>query len=127
MKFLNGCTQKIRSDGLMLNHREKRRYLAIIYEENYVYRHFQLHEKIVERFKELFGVIHYELAMLKLYDSEFGNILFVGCKLKYLDYFLVSLSLTHPSLTVVSLSGTIKKLRKNVSSLDIRNIKSDVN
>jgi len=111
----------------MLNHREKRRYLAIIYEENYVYRHFQLHEKIVERFKELFGVIHYELAMLKLYDSGFGSILFVGCKLKYLDYFLVSLSLTQPSLTVVSLSGTIKKLRKNVSSLDIRNIKSDVN
>ena len=111
----------------MLNHREKRRYLAIIYEENYVYRHLQLHEKIVERFKELFGVIHYELAMLKLYDSEFGNILFVGCKLKYLDYFLVSLSLTQPSLTVISLSGTIKKLRKNVSSLDIRNIKSDVN
>jgi hypothetical protein len=35
--------------------------------------------------------------------------------------------LTQPSFTVVSLSGTIKKLRKNVSSLDIRNIKSDVN
>ncbi len=111
----------------MLNHREKRRYLAIIFDENNVYRHFQLHEKIVERFKELFGVIHYELAMLKLYDSEIGNILFVGCKLKYLDYFLFSLSLTQPSFTVVSLSGTIKKLRKNVSSLDIRNIKSDVN
>lgn len=64
--------------------------------------------------------------MLKLYDSKFGNILFVGCKLKYLDYFLISLSLTQPSFTVVSLSGTIKKLRKNVSSLDIRNIKSDI-
>ena len=126
MKLLNGFTQRIRLDGLMLNHREKRRYLAIIFDENNVYRHFQLHEKIVERFKELFGVIHYELAMLNLYDSEFGNILFVGCKLKYLDYFLVSLSLTQPSFTVVSLSGTIKKLRKNVSSLDIRNIKSDV-
>ena len=108
----------------MLNHREKRRYLAIIFDENNVYRHFQLHEKIVERFKELFGVIHYELAMLKLYDSEIGNILFVGCKLKYLDYFLVSLSLTQPSFTVVSLSGTIKKLRKNVSRLGVRNIKN---
>ena len=111
----------------MLNHREKRRYLAIMYDENSLYRPSQLHEKIVERFKDLFGVIHSEFAMLKLYDSEIGNILFVGCKLKYLDYLLVSLSMTQPSFTVVSLSGTLKKLRKNVSRLDIRNIKNNAN
>ncbi|HEY7226947.1 MAG TPA: hypothetical protein VH481_02355 [Nitrososphaeraceae archaeon] len=108
----------------MLNHREKRRYLAIMYGDNTVLRPFQLHEKIAERFKELFGVINCELAMLRLYDSEFGNILFIGCKLKYLDFLLVSLSMTQPSFTVISLSGTIKRLRKNVSSLDVRNIKS---
>lgn len=111
----------------MLNHREKRRYVAIMYDENGLYRPFQLHEKIVERFKELFGVIHSELAMLKLYDSQVGNILFVGCKLKYLDYLLVSLSMTQPSFIVVSLSGTLKKLRKNISTLDIRNIKNNAN
>ncbi len=111
----------------MLNHREKRRYVAIMYDENGLYRPFQLHEKIVERFKELFGVIHSELAMLKLYDSQIGNILFVGCKLKYLDYLLVSLSMTQPSFIVVSLSGTLKKLRKNISTLDIRNIKNNAN
>jgi hypothetical protein len=109
----------------MLNHREKRRYLAIMYDENSLYRPFQLHEKIVERFKELFGVIHSELATLKLYDSEIGNIFFVGCKLKYLDYLLLSLSMTQPSFTVVSISGTLKKLRKNVSRLEIRNIKNN--
>lgn len=108
----------------MLNHREKRRYLAIMYDDNTILLPFQLHEKIAERFKELFGAINCELAMLKLYDSKFGNILFVGCNLKYLDYLLVSLSMTQPSFTVVSLSGTIKRLRKNVRSLDIRNIKS---
>jgi RNase P/RNase MRP subunit POP5 len=111
----------------MLNHREKRRYLAIMYDENSIYRSSQLHEKIVERFKELFGVINSELATLKLYDSEFRNILFLRCELKYLDYLLVSLSMTQPSFTVVSLSGTIKKLRKNVSRLDIRNLKSNAN
>jgi hypothetical protein len=63
--------------------------------------------------------------MLKLYDSEFGNIMIVGCKLKYLDYFLVSLTLTQPALTVISLSGTLKKLRKNVSRLGVRNIKNN--
>ena len=98
-----------------------------MYDENSLYRPFQLHQKIVERFEDLFGVIHSELAMLKLYDSEIGNILFVGCKLKYLDYLLVSLSMTQPSFTVVSLSGTLKKLRKNVSRLDIRNIKNNAN
>jgi hypothetical protein len=109
----------------MLNHREKRRYLAIMYDENSLYRPLQLHEKIIERFKELFGVIHSELATLKIYDSEIRNILFIGCKLKYLDYLLVSLSMTQPSSTVISLSGTLKKLRKNVSGLDIRNIKNN--
>jgi RNase P/RNase MRP subunit POP5 len=111
----------------MLNHRDKRRYVAIMYDENSIFRPIQLHEKIVRRFKELFGILHAELAMLKLYDSEFGNILFIGCKLKYLDYLLVSLSMTQPSLTVVSLSGTLKKMRKNVAKLNFRNIKNNAN
>jgi hypothetical protein len=53
--------------------------------------------------------------------------LFIGCKLKYLDYLLVSLSMTQPSLTVVSLSGTLKKMRKNVATLNFRNIKNNAN
>lgn len=96
-----------------------------MYDENSLYRSFQIHEKIVIRFKELFGFFQSELAMLKLYDSEFGNIMIVGCKLKYLDYFLVSLTMTQPALTVVSVSGTLKKLRKNVSRLGLRNIKNN--
>jgi RNase P/RNase MRP subunit POP5 len=117
--------QKVRQDGIMLNHREKRRYVAIMYDENGLHRPFQIHEKIIVRFKELFGIFQSELAMLKLYDSEFRNIMIVGCKLKYLDYFLVSLTLTQPALTAVSLSGTLKKLRKNVSRLGVRNIKNN--
>ena len=109
----------------MLNHREKRRYVAIMYDENSIYRPFQLHEKIGIRFKELFGVFQMQSALLKLYDSEFGNVMIVGCKLKYLDYFLVSLVLGEPSLTVVSISGTLKRLRKNVSKMDFRNIKNN--
>ncbi len=96
-----------------------------MYDENGLYRPFQIYEKIVIRFKELFGIFQSELTMLKLYDSEFGNIMIIGCKLKYLDYFLVSLTLTQPTLTVVSLSGTLKKLRKNVSRLGLRNIKNN--
>ena len=117
--------QKVRQDGIMLNHRDKRRYVAIMYDDNVLYLPFQIHEKIVVRFKELFGIFQSELAMLKLYDSEFRNIMIVGCKLKYLDYFLVSLTLTQPPLTVISLSGTLKKLRKNVSRLGVRNIKNN--
>ena len=63
-------------------------------------------------------------ATLRLYDSEFGNIMIVRCKLKYLDCFLVSLVLSEPPLTVISISGTLKKLRKNVSKMDFRNIKN---
>lgn len=96
-----------------------------MFDENGLYRPFQIHEKIVIRFKEIFGIFQSEFAMFKLYDSEFGNIMIIGCKLKYLDYFLVSLTLTQPALTVVSLSGTLKKLRKNVSRLGLRNIKNN--
>lgn len=117
--------QKVRQDGIMLNHKEKRRYVAIMYDENGLYRPFQIHERIVIRFRELFGIFQSELAMLKLYDSEFENIMIVGCKLKYLDYFLVSLALTQPAVTAVGLSGTLKKLRKNVSRLGVRNIKNN--
>ena len=117
--------QKVRQGGIMLNHKEKRRYVAIMYDENGLYRPFQIHEKIVIRFRELFGIFQSELAMLKFYDSEFENIIIVGCKLKYLDYFLVSLTLTQPAVTAVGLSGTLKKLRKNVSRLGIRNIKNN--
>ena len=85
---------------------------------------FQLHEKIGIRFRELFGIFQMQSAMLKLYDSEFRNIMIVRCKLKYLDCFLVSLVLTDPPLTVVSISGTLKRLRINVSKMDFRNIKN---
>jgi RNase P/RNase MRP subunit POP5 len=111
-------------DSAMLRHREKRRYFAISYSETQSYKPFQLHEIIVKRFKELFGVLHCELAMLRLYDSEFGNTLLIGCKLKYLDYFLFSLSMTQPPVIVLSLSGTLKKLRKNVSALNLETLKT---
>jgi hypothetical protein len=62
--------------------------------------------------------------MLRLYDSEFGNTLLIGCKLKYLDYFLFSLSMTQPPVIVLSLSGTLKKLRKNVSALNSERLKT---
>ena len=109
----------------MLNHREKRRYVAIMYDDNAKNRPFQLNEKIGIRFKELFGVFQMQSAMLKIYDSDFRNIMIMGCKLKYLDYFFVSLVLCEPSLTVVSVSGTLKKLRKNVSKMGFRNIKNN--
>lgn len=108
----------------MLNHREKKRYVAIMYDESGTYRPFQLHERIGVRFKELFGIFQMQSAILKLYDSDFGNIMIVRCKLKYLDYFLVSLVLSEPSLTVVSISGTLKKIKKNLSKMGCRNIKN---
>ena len=108
----------------MLKHREKRRYVAILYSDTHLYKPVQLHEIILRRFKELFGVLHCEFAMLRLYDSKFGNTLFIGCKLKYLDNFLFSLSMTQPPVTVISLSGTLKKLRKSVSTLNLETLKT---
>jgi RNase P/RNase MRP subunit POP5 len=108
----------------MLNHREKRRYVAIMYDGDGILRPFQLHKKIATRFKELFGTFQMQSAMLKLYDSEFGNVMIVGCRLKYLDFFLVSLTLGEIPLVVISVSGTLKKLRKNVSKMDLRKIKN---
>jgi RNase P/RNase MRP subunit POP5 len=109
----------------MLNHREKRRYVAIMFNDDGEYRPFQLIEKIRIRFKELFGIFQLQSATLKLYDSELGNIMIVGCKLPYIDYFLVSVVLCEPSLTVLCISGTLKRLRRNVSKTDYRNIKNN--
>lgn len=95
-----------------------------MYDENGIYRPVELHESIGTRFKELFGIFQVHSAMLKLYDSEFSNIMIVRCKLKYLDFFLASLVLSDPSVTVVSMSGTLKRLRKNVSKMGFRNIKN---
>lgn len=108
----------------MLRHREKRRYVAILYSETHLYNPVQLHEIIVRRFNELFGVLQCELAMLRPYDSKFGNTLLIGCKLKYLDDLIFSLSMTQPPVVVISLSGTLKKLRKNVSTLNLETLKT---
>ena len=78
--------QKVRQDGIMLNHKEKEDMWQLCMMRT-VYTDLFRYMKIVVRFKELFGIFQSELAMLKLYDSEFGNIMIVGCKLKYLDYF----------------------------------------
>ncbi len=111
-------------ESALLRHREKRRYVAILYSETQLYKPFQLHEIIVKRFKELFGVLHCELAMIRLYDSEFGNTLLIGCKLKYLDNFLFALSMTQPPIIVIGLSGTLKKLRKRVLGLNLETLKT---
>ena len=96
-----------------------------MFNEGGEYRPFQLIEKIRVRFKELFGIFQLQSATLKLYDSELGNIMIVGCKLAYIDYFLVSVILCEPSLTTVFISGTLKRLRRNVSKTDFRNIKNN--
>jgi len=111
-------------ESALLRHREKTRYVAILYSETQLYKPFQLHEIIVKRFKELFGVLHCELAMLRLYDSEFGNTLLIRCKLKYLDNFLFALSMTQPPLIVIGLSGTLKKLRAHVLGLNLETLKT---
>lgn len=98
----------------MLRRRNKRRYLAVLYDPN----DFQIDSKrnIQGRFTELFGSIATELAYLRLYHSGHKGILILGCDLEYLERILFTIAMMQQPMTAVTMSGTIRKLRGRLES-----------
>ena len=69
------------------------------------------------RFSELFGTIEFEKAGIKfILENNLGSrhFLIIKCKLECIDNMLCAIALSHPPLTTIKISGTIKKLTSSM-------------
>lgn len=69
------------------------------------------------RYVELFGSLSIELTSIFLFNSNHNKVLIISCNLKYLNNILTSISMVRPPITTISMSGTMKKLRKNIREI----------
>ena len=75
----------------MLRRKNKRRYLAVMYDPNTS--QTQVKGDIQGRFMELFGSIATELAYLRAYHSIQNGILIMSCDLEYLERILFTIAM----------------------------------
>ena len=101
----------------MLRRKNKRRYLAVMYDPNTS--QTQVKGDIQGRFMELFGSIATELAYLRAYHSKQNGILILSCDLEYLERILFTIAMMEQPMTVVMMSGTIRKLRERLIQSEI--------
>lgn len=101
----------------MLRRKNKRRYLAVMYDPNTS--QTQVKGYIQGRFMELFGSIATELAYLRAYHSIQNGILIMSCDLEYLERILFTIAMMEQPMTVVMMSGTIRKLRERLIQSEI--------
>jgi RNase P/RNase MRP subunit POP5 len=90
----------------MLNRRSKRRYVCILHEGE---ANFSVNA-IKKRYCELFGSIGTEKAAIRLVRSN-ANRAIIKCRLDQLDNVLVAITFTCPSMLVLDVSGSIKRLQ----------------
>ena len=102
----------------MLRRRNKRRYLAVLYDPNTS--QTEVKGDIQGRFMELFGSLAMELAYLRAYHSKQNGILILSCDLEYLEKILFTIAMMAQPMTAVMMSGTIRKLRERLIRSEIR-------
>jgi RNase P/RNase MRP subunit POP5 len=96
----------------MLKRRYKRRYIGIICEPSLRKPdHRALYQLILERNSELFGYVFNQVSYIKLAKNNHTCLTIISCRTESLDQVLVTLAFLHPSLIVVDVSGSIKKLK----------------
>ena len=102
----------------MLRRKNKRRYLALLYDPNTS--QTEVKGDIQGRFMELFGSVATELAYLRTYHSKQNGILILSCDLEYLEKILFTIAMMAQPMTAVMMSGTIRKLRERLIRSEIR-------
>lgn len=102
----------------MLRRKNKRRYLAVLYDPNTS--QTEVKGDIQGRFMELFGSLATELAYLRAYHSKQNGILLLSCDLEYLEKILFTIAMMAQPMTAVMMSGTIRKLRERLIRSEIR-------
>jgi RNase P/RNase MRP subunit POP5 len=96
--------------------KKKYRYIGIYRSEYLTLDKSAILEEISERYLGLFGSIDYNKAnirIIKINDIP-DTIVIFKCRLESLTNTLVSLSLVELELMVVSISGTLKQLKKKI-------------
>jgi RNase P/RNase MRP subunit POP5 len=100
----------------MLKRRSKRRYISIFYEDVSTFSA----KTIKKRYCDLFGSIGVEKAAIRMVRSN-ANRAIIKCKLEQLDNVLVAITFTYPSLLVLDVSGSIKRIELRKRELDEAN------
>jgi RNase P/RNase MRP subunit POP5 len=101
----------------MLRKRYKRRYLAIIYKTlDCRFDQRVMFNLIIKRNSELFGHIFTQISYIRLIKQDHDNLMIISCKAETIDQVLISITLATPSLVVIDISGSIRKLIRRVSN-----------
>jgi RNase P/RNase MRP subunit POP5 len=95
----------------MLKRRSKRRYLSI----KHAGESGDSVNAIIKRFSELFGSIATEKAAIRLMQQA-ENESIIKCRLEQIENVLVAITLMDPPIVTIGMSGSIKQLRRRVSS-----------
>lgn len=90
----------------MLNRRSKRRYVCILSEGE---ANFSVNA-IKKRYCDLFGSIGTEQAEIRLVRLN-ANCAIIRCRLEQIENLLVAITFTYPSVLVLDVSGSIKRLQ----------------
>lgn len=97
----------------MLNRRSKRRYISVFHGDVSNFSE----NAIKKRYCDLFGSIGVEKAAIRMVRSK-ANRALIKCRLEQLDNVLVAITLTYPSLLVLDVSGSIKRIEHRKRELD---------
>ncbi len=91
----------------MLRRREKHRYLAILHSQA------KAVEDLQKRHAELFGQVSAKKAGIKEIKSD-KEVTVIRCSLESLDSVLAAAALCYPPMSVLDVSGTVKRLSRRL-------------
>ena len=120
----------------MTLNKQKFRYISILFPNTSSLNSENFFDEFSARYVELFGVIEYFNSLCRLVKNRdpINNVFLIKCKLDSLSNTLVSLYLINRELMVVSISGTLRQVKKKSylfhksfcdSSLSSRNLPSN--
>ena len=98
----------------MTLNKQKFRYISIFFPNTSSLSPQNFFDEFSARFIELFGVVEYFNSFCRLVKSRdpINNVFLIKCKLDSLSNTLVSLYLVNHELIVVSISGTLRQVKK---------------
>lgn len=132
---MNGYKISIEVLYMTLN-KQKFRYISVFFPNTSSLNSENFFDEFSARYVELFGVIEYLKSLCRLVKSKepINDVFLIKCKLDSLSSTLISLYLINHELMVVSISGTLRQVKKKShlfhksfcgSSLSSRNLSSN--
>lgn len=96
--------------------KKKYRYIGIYLSDRLSSNKPGILEELSNRYLGLFGSIDYSNANIRIIkiNNNPNDIVILKCRLEYLTNILISLSLIELELMIISISGTLKQLKKKI-------------